>query len=82
MLFYCFLLNVTLLKSRLQLSAQEILKLRSDKHEMETYIGAFKRELGNIVGSLATGKELEESVNTLYRKYVKEEVVKGKMMKV
>jgi WD40 repeat protein len=41
----------------------------------ENYISGFKRELGNIVSAMVIGKELEESVRLLYRKYVKGEVI-------
>ena len=62
-------------------SIQEVSKLRADKHEKEVYIAAFKRELGNIVASMVSGKELEESIRILYRKYVRGEVIGGKMTK-
>jgi hypothetical protein len=45
------------------------------------YITAFKRELSTIVGAMMTGKELEESIRLLYRKYVKGEVIGGKLTK-
>ncbi len=41
--------------------------------EKEQYIAAFKRELGNIVSSMVVGKELEESVKQIYKKFVRGE---------
>ena len=45
------------------------------------YISAFKREVNNIVSSNAQGKDLEESMRLLYRKYVRGESVSDKMTK-
>jgi len=52
------------------LNRAHVLLRKSDR-----YINAFKRELGNIVSAMVMGKELEESVRLLYRKYVKGEVI-------
>jgi hypothetical protein len=35
------------------------------------YISSFKRDIENIVASMVSGKELEESVQELYKKYVR-----------
>ena len=48
-------------------------KLRESMRERDQYITAFKRELNNIVSSMVVGKELEESVRILYRKFVRGE---------
>lgn len=46
---------------------------RLQNRKRERYVTAFKRELGNIVSAMVSGKELEESVRLLYRKFVKGE---------
>lgn len=61
--------------------SQEISKLRADKREKELYITAFKRELNNIVSSNTQGKDLEESIRLLYRKYVRGEAIGEKLTK-
>lgn len=38
---------------------------------MAQTIAAFKRDLGNIISSMVVGKELEESVKMLYKKFVR-----------
>ena len=53
--------------------SQDLTKMRQYLREKEQYIAGFKRELGNIVSSMAVGKELEESVKMLYKKFVKGE---------
>lgn len=40
---------------------------------MHQYIAAFKRDLGNVAGSMVAGRELEEAVRVLYKKYVRGE---------
>ena len=61
--------------------SQELSKLRTDRREKELYIAAFKRELNNIVSSNTQGKDLEESIRLLYRKYVRGEAVGEKLTK-
>jgi hypothetical protein len=53
--------------------SQDLMKMRQSVREKEQYIAGFKRELGNIVSSMVVGKELEESVHVLYRKFVRGE---------
>ena len=68
-------------EKRLQFMSAEINTLRRDRKEKELYITAFKRELNNIVSSNTQGKDLEESIRLLYRKYVRGETVNDKMTK-
>ena len=68
-------------EKRLLFMSAEINGLRSDRKEKELYISAFKRELNNIVSSNTQGKDLEESIRLLYRKYVRGESVGDKMTK-
>ena len=42
----------------------------SDVATKETLISGFQRELGNVATSAIAGKELEESVRMMYRKFV------------
>ena len=53
----------------------EINKLKSEMNANDQYITSFKRELGNIASSMIMGKELEEVVRLLYKKYVRGEKV-------
>jgi hypothetical protein len=53
--------------------SQDLNKLRATVREKEQYIAGFKREVGNIVTSMIVGKELEESIHSLYKKFVKGE---------
>ncbi len=48
---------------------------RLQNRKRERYVTAFKRELGNVVSAMVSGKELEESVRLLYRKFVKGEQI-------
>jgi WD40 repeat protein len=48
---------------------------RLQNRKRERFVTAFKRELGNIVSAMVSGKELEESVRLLYRKFVKGETI-------
>lgn len=66
---------------KLHHASKEISKLRADKQDKEVYIAAFKRELNNIVSANMQGKDLEESLRLLYRKYVRGEVVGDKLTK-
>jgi len=54
-------------------ATQDLRKVRAMVREQEQYVNAFKREVSNIVTSMVTGKELEESVRGLYKKFVKGE---------
>lgn len=53
--------------------SQDLAKMRQSVREKEQYITAFKRELNNIMSSMVVGKELEESVKLLYKKFVRGE---------
>lgn len=53
--------------------SQDLNKMRQSVREKEQYITAFKRELNNIMSSMVVGKELEESVKLLYKKFVRGE---------
>lgn len=58
---------------KIQWISQDLNKTRQAVREKEQYIAAFKRELSNLVASMVVGKELEESVKLLYRKFVRGE---------
>jgi WD40 repeat protein len=60
---------------RSALVQQELSYEKVQSRKRERYINSFKRELGNIVSAMVIGKELEESVRLLYRKYVKGEAI-------
>jgi transcription initiation factor TFIIIB Brf1 subunit/transcription initiation factor TFIIB len=62
-------------EQKISLLTQELNKVRQSLSQKEQYVNAFKRELGNVVSSMAVGKELEESVKLLYKKYVRGENV-------
>jgi len=68
-------------EKKLHFASKEISKLRADKQDKEVYIAAFKRELNNIVSANMQGKDLEESLRLLYRKYVRGETVGDKLTK-
>lgn len=53
--------------------SQDLNKMRQNVREKEQFIAAFKRELGNLISSMVVGKELEESVKVLYKKFVRGE---------
>ena len=53
----------------------EIQKLKLGMSANDQFITSFKRELGNIASSMIVGKELEETVRMLYKKYVRGEKV-------
>jgi hypothetical protein len=54
---------------------------RLTNRKRERFVAAFKRELGNIVSAMVSGKELEESVRLLYRKFVKGDVIADSTIK-
>jgi hypothetical protein len=54
----------------------------TDLSTKDQYVVSFKRELGNIASSMTVGKELEESVRMLYKKYVRGEKVMNTTAKV
>jgi hypothetical protein len=56
--------------------------MRQSLREKEQHIAAFKRELGNIVSAMVVGKELEESVKLLYKKFVRGETVSKSLSKL
>lgn len=53
--------------------SQDLAKLRAAGREKDASLAAFKRELGNIVSAMLVGKELEEAVRALYKKFVRGE---------
>mmetsp|Transcript_15032 Transcript_15032/g.16277 ORF Transcript_15032/g.16277 Transcript_15032/m.16277 type:complete len:1892 (-) Transcript_15032:105-5780(-) len=65
--------NSDIKDQKIQWISQDLSKTRQSVREKEQYIAAFKRELGNLVTSMVVGKELEESVRVLYRKFVRGE---------
>ena len=54
---------------------------RLKNRKRERFVAAFKRELGNIVSAMVSGKELEDSVRLLYRKFVKGDVIADSTIK-
>ena len=60
-------------KKKIGILTSELKMVRNDNAKKEQHISNFKRELGNIITSNAVGKDLEESVRLLYRKYVRGE---------
>jgi hypothetical protein len=62
--------------------SQDLYKMRQSVREKEQYITAFKRELNNIVSSMVVGKELEESVKSLYKKFVRGETESKTVVKL
>ena len=62
-------------EQRSNLVLEDLGRARVALRKSDRYINGFKRELGNIVSAMVIGKELEESVRLLYRKYVKGEVI-------
>jgi hypothetical protein len=62
--------------------SQDLNKMRQSVREKEQYITAFKRELNNIMSSMVVGKELEESVKLLYKKFVRGESESKAMVKI
>ena len=62
-------------EQRANLVVEDLNRVHILLRKSDRYINAFKRELGNIVSAMVMGKELEESVRLLYRKYVKGEVI-------
>ena len=67
---------------RIALLTLEMTKLKTELNQSLQYVTGFKRELGNIAGSMTAGKELEESVRMLYKKYVRGEKVLAGTFKV
>jgi len=64
--------------NKLQFAQAESNRLHADQRAKELYISGFKRELGNIVTATMVGKDLEDAVRNLYKKYVKGEQVSVK----
>jgi hypothetical protein len=60
---------------KIALLAQELSKVRRAGKFNEQFIVSFKRELGNVVNSMIVGKDLEECVKVLYKRYVRGEKV-------
>lgn len=60
-------------KLKIHLLTQEVGKLKEENNKKETFLANFKREVGNIISSNATGKDLEDAVRVLYRKFVRGE---------
>jgi len=65
---------------KITMISQEIVKLRGDIKQKEAFIAAFRRELGIVIGSSLKGKDMEDSVKMLYKKYVLNETT-GKVVK-
>eukprot|EP01038_Epipyxis_sp_PR26KG_P006221 gene6221-8573_t len=59
---------------KIQWITQDLNKLRQGVRERDQLITQFKRELGNVVTSSVVGKELDEAIKILYKKFVKGEV--------
>jgi hypothetical protein len=70
--------NTEIKDQKISWISQDLMKTRQSVREKELYIAGFKRELGNIVTSMVVGKELEESVRVLYRKFVRGEESAGR----
>eukprot|EP00605_Chrysophyceae_sp_TOSAG23-4_P001800 GSChrysophyteH1.ASY1.ANO1.1990.1 assembled CDS len=62
-------------EQRNHLVMEDLKETKKALRKSERSMNAFKRELGNIVTAMVIGKELEESVRLLYRKYVKGEII-------
>lgn len=58
---------------KLSALSSKICKLKAEKSCNEQHMISFKRELSNIAISMTGGKELEDAVRSLYKKYVREE---------
>lgn len=58
---------------KITLLSSKISKLKAEISSKEEYMISFKRELSNIAVSMTGGKELEDAVRSLYKKYVREE---------
>ena len=67
---------------KISLLMSEVAKLKTELGSNDQYVISFKRELGNIASSMTVGKELEESVRMLYKKYVRGEKVMAHTAKV
>lgn len=55
--------------------SRDLIKTKQLVREKEHVIEAFKRELGNVISSMVIGKELEEAIKLLYKKFVRGETV-------
>ena len=58
---------------KISLLSSKISKLKAEISCNEQHMISFKRELSNIAISMTGGKELEDAVRSLYKKYVREE---------
>lgn len=58
---------------KISLLSSKISRLKAEISTKEQYMISFKRELSNIAISMTGGKELEDAVRSLYKKYVREE---------
>jgi hypothetical protein len=65
---------------RIEILNKEVMKARSDSKVSEQYIQGFKKDLSNVANSMSVGKELEETVRVLYKKYVRGEKVASKVL--
>ena len=70
--------SLQLKENRFMQAQTEMQSLRADKRSKELYISGFKRELSNITTSNMVGRDLEEAIRNLYRKYVKGEKVSSR----
>jgi hypothetical protein len=66
---------------KMAVMAQEAALLKTEIKDLGEYAAAFKRELSNIVSTIAGGKEFEEAIKLLYRKYVIGDTIKGDALK-
>lgn len=66
---------------KIALLQNELRALGHISKQHETLIHSFRRDVGNIVNSNAGGKSVEESLRTLYKKYVRMEKVSEESLK-
>ena len=74
--------SYNLQEQKIQWLSLDLNKIRQNVREKEQYITAFKRELNNIMSSMVVGKELEESIKLLYKKFVRGEAESKTFVKI
>ena len=57
-------------EQKISMLLQELTALKQDVASKDLLVAGFQRELGNIATSAVAGKELEESVRMMYKKFV------------
>ena len=67
--------TVEIKDKRIDLLNHELRSVNITCKQHETLIHSFKRDLGNIVNSMQGGRGMEESVRSLYKKYVRGEKI-------